>query len=67
MDGDDAFWGGLSGIMENNTETSRIQVKGLGLWRGLYWGYIGILEKKMANIILGFIGFRVQGVESFQA
>ena len=26
---------------------------------GFYWGYIGIMEKKMESTIMGYIGFRV--------
>ena len=28
---------------------------------GLYWGYMGIVEKNMETTIMGYIGFRVQG------
>ena len=27
---------------------------------GLYWRYMGIMEKKMQSTILGYIGFRVR-------
>ena len=28
-----------------------------GLYRVLYWGYIGILEKKIETTIMGYIGY----------
>ena len=28
----------------------------------VYWGYIGIMEKKMETTILGYIGFRVSEI-----
>ena len=28
----------------------------------VYWGYIGIMEKKMETTIMGYIGFRAYGL-----
>ena len=34
---------------------------------GLYWGYMGIMEKKMETTILGYIGYRIWGIwESYE-
>ena len=33
-----------------------------GILRGLYWGYIGIMEHSMETTILGYIEFRVHGL-----
>ena len=33
--------------------------------KGVYWGYIGILEKKMETTIWG-LGFRVYGLNSLK-
>ena len=30
-----------------------------GSIRGIYWGYMGIMEKKMETTIMAYIGFRV--------
>ena len=30
----------------------------IGLYRG-YYGYLGVMEKKLDTIIMGYIGFRV--------
>ena len=30
--------------------------------QGFYWGYMGIMEKKMETTIMGCIGFRVSGL-----
>ena len=30
-------------------------------FEGLYWGYMGIMKKKMETTIMGYIGF-IQGV-----
>ena len=38
------------GIMENNMETT--------IMLGLYWGYMGIMEKKMEITRIGYIGFK---------
>ena len=40
--------------MEKKLETTGI----IGLYRG-YWGYIGIMEKKMEATVMGWPGFRV--------
>ena len=39
-----------TGILFRN----RISVKIMGVILGLYWGYIGIMEKEMENYYLGF-------------
>ena len=33
-----------------------------GVLQGLYWGYIGIIEKNMETTVLGFQGFRAWGL-----
>ena len=33
----------------------------LGYILGLYWGYIGIMEKKLETTVMGCIGLRVWG------
>ena len=30
-----------------------------GVILGFYWGYMGLMEKKMETTIMGYIGFRV--------
>ena len=44
--------------MENEMETGI--VGSIGVIVGLYWGYIGIMEKKMETTVLG-LGFRDEG------
>ena len=31
----------------------------MGVMWGLYWGYVGIMEKNMETTIMGYIGFKV--------
>ena len=30
--------------------------------RGIFWGYIGMMEKKMETTILGYRWYRIQGM-----
>ena len=39
-----------------NPVSSKLQSKFLSSDMGLYWGHIGIMEKKMETTIMGYIG-----------
>ena len=42
-------------VVEQSSESrSKTSLRGMS---GLYWGYIGIIEKKMETTIMGYIGY----------
>ena len=43
-------------IMENQMEKKMENEMETGIILGLYWGYVGIMEKKMETTIMGYIG-----------
>ena len=51
--------------METNGITGIILVVSWVIITVVYWGYMGIMEKKMETTMKGYRGFRVQGIFSF--
>ena len=54
MPGDDNFLSQNGAAVEGNAKQAT-----RGSIRGMYWGYMGIMEKEMETTIMGFIGLRI--------